>query len=99
MHILIWMKNALTLQEIRDKIMDPNSDFQQAMVEYLESVHMGEFMTGSMESVKQNIKIHPGSHPQRHCQSHHPRSATTLPNQTVSSVRSIHPGGPDSSRQ
>jgi len=29
--------------------MDPNSDFQKKIVEYLESVHVGEFMTGSMD--------------------------------------------------
>jgi len=27
-------------QEIRDQIMDPNSDFQKRIVEYLESVHI-----------------------------------------------------------
>ena len=37
--------------------MDPESDFQKKMVEYLESVHMGEFITGSLEDVKQNLDI------------------------------------------
>ena len=27
------------------------------MVEYLESVHMGEFITGSLKDVKQNVDI------------------------------------------
>ncbi|EIW51232.1 uncharacterized protein TRAVEDRAFT_77262, partial [Trametes versicolor FP-101664 SS1] len=63
--MLIWIKNSLTPQEIRDKIMDPKSDFQKAMVEYLESVHMGEFMTGSMESVKQNIAEEDHKNPSR----------------------------------
>lgn len=83
--------------------MDSNSDFQKAMVEYLESVHMGEFMTGSMESVKQNIAEEDHKNPSRvpptetlpeppprKCD-HSTKSA--LPNQTVISVRSIHPGG------
>jgi hypothetical protein len=35
--------------------MDPTSDFQKAMVEYLESVHIGEFMTGKMEEVKAKV--------------------------------------------
>ena len=43
LHMLLWIKNSMTPQEIRDRIMDPNSDFQKAMVEYLKSVHMGEF--------------------------------------------------------
>ena len=37
--------------------MDPESDFQKQMVEYLESTHMGEFITGSLEDVKQNVDI------------------------------------------
>ena len=52
LHMLLWIRGALTPQEIRDQIMDPESDFQKKMVEYLESVHMGEFITGSLEDVK-----------------------------------------------
>src|ERR1700683_2994904 len=37
--------------------MDPDSDFQKQMVEYLESTHMGEFITGSLEDVKKNVDI------------------------------------------
>jgi hypothetical protein len=38
--------------------MNPESDFQtKKMVEYLESVHMGEFITGSLKDVKQNMGI------------------------------------------
>ena len=51
-HMLLWIRGALTPQEIRDQIMDPESDFQKKVVEYLESVHMGEFITGSLEDVK-----------------------------------------------
>ena len=57
LHMLLWIRGALTPQEIRDRIMDPESDFQKKMVEYLESVHMGEFITGSLEDVKQNLDI------------------------------------------
>ena len=35
--------------------MDPNSDFQKRIVEYLESVHAGEFMTGTMDEVKEQV--------------------------------------------
>jgi len=51
LHLLLWIKGALTPQEIRDRIMDPNSEFQQKMVEYLESVHQGEFLMGSIEEI------------------------------------------------
>jgi len=50
--MLLWIRGALTPQEIRDRIMDPDSDFQKKMVEYLESVHMGEFITGTLEDMK-----------------------------------------------
>jgi hypothetical protein len=35
--------------------MDPNSDFQKKTIEYLEGVHVGEFLTGSMDDVKKNV--------------------------------------------
>jgi Helitron helicase-like domain at N-terminus len=57
LHMLLWIRGALTPQEIRDQIMDPESDFQKEMVEYLESVHMGEFITGNMNDVKQNLDM------------------------------------------
>ena len=56
MHMLLWIKGSLSPLEIRDKIMDPTSDFQKRMVEYLESVHVGEFLTGSMDQVRHNVE-------------------------------------------
>jgi hypothetical protein len=32
LHLLLWIRGALTPQEICDRIMDPNSDFQKAKV-------------------------------------------------------------------
>jgi hypothetical protein len=55
--MLLWIRGSLTPQEIRERILDPNSDFQRKIVEYLESVHMGEFMTGKMEDVKKHLDI------------------------------------------
>ena len=52
LHMLLWIRGALTPHEIQDQIMDPESDFQKKLVEYLESVHMGEFITGNSEDVK-----------------------------------------------
>lgn len=60
LHMLVWIKNSLTPQEICEHIMDPESTFQKEMVEYLESVHKGEFLQGDMESVAErleNVKI------------------------------------------
>jgi hypothetical protein len=55
LHLLLWIVGSLSPQEIRNRIMDPTSDFQTKMIEYLESVHVGEFLTGSMSDVKENI--------------------------------------------
>ena len=55
LHTLVWIKNSLSPQKIRNKIMDPNSDFQQSIVEYLEGCHKGEFVNGTMESVSNDI--------------------------------------------
>ena len=35
--------------------MDPSSDFQKKIVEYLESAHVSEFMTGTMADVKEQV--------------------------------------------
>src|SRR6202453_2196297 len=51
LHLLLWIRGAFTPQEIRDRIMDPNSDFQKEMVMYLEGVHQGEFITGTIDDV------------------------------------------------
>ncbi|HMI78182.1 MAG TPA: helitron helicase-like domain-containing protein, partial [Ferruginibacter sp.] len=56
LHLLLWIKGAFSPQEIRDTIMDPKSDFQQKIVEYLESVHVGEFLTGTKEEVEEKLK-------------------------------------------
>ncbi|KAF8223999.1 hypothetical protein L208DRAFT_1218390, partial [Tricholoma matsutake] len=53
--LLLWIKSGLTPDEIRDRIIDPTSDFQQWMVEYLESVYRGEYMTGTQDDVLTNI--------------------------------------------
>jgi hypothetical protein len=54
--MLLWIINSLSPQEIRDRIMDSNSDFQRKTVEYLESVHVGEFITGTMAEVKAQVQ-------------------------------------------
>ena len=56
LHLLLWIRGSLSPQEIRDRIMDPESNFQKRLVEYLESVHVGEFMTGTMEKVASDIE-------------------------------------------
>ena len=56
LHLLLWISGSLTPQEIRDKIMDVDSDFQKKMVEYLESLCMGEFLTGQKMEVSEKVE-------------------------------------------
>jgi hypothetical protein len=57
LHLLLWIENSLTPQEIRDKVMDPNSEFQKELVEYLENMHQGHFLGGTMEDIRQHIDL------------------------------------------
>ena len=55
LHLLLWIYGSLTPQELRDKIMDVNSDFQKKIVEYLESLCVGEFLTGPKMDVSERV--------------------------------------------
>ncbi|KAJ7149839.1 hypothetical protein C8R43DRAFT_844319, partial [Mycena crocata] len=59
--MLLWIKNALTPQEIRDRLMRKDSVFQKKLVAYLESAHQGEFTHGTLEDVRARVKtdLHP----------------------------------------
>jgi hypothetical protein len=52
---LLWIIGSLTPQEICDKVMDVNSDFQKKLVEYLESLCVGQFLTGTKSEVSDNV--------------------------------------------
>ncbi|KZT23611.1 hypothetical protein NEOLEDRAFT_1018916, partial [Neolentinus lepideus HHB14362 ss-1] len=58
-----WISNSLSPQEIRERMMDKTSEFQTRMVEYLESVHKGEFMDQTKDEV-QNEVSYIASHPE-----------------------------------
>lgn len=55
LHLLLWIEGCLSPQQVRDKIMDSQSDFRKKMVEYLESVHTGDFVTGTKQDVVQMV--------------------------------------------
>ncbi|EKM48996.1 uncharacterized protein PHACADRAFT_107790 [Phanerochaete carnosa HHB-10118-sp] len=71
--MLIWIKHSLTPQEIRDKIMDSESEFQRRMVAYLESVHIGEFIGKTMTEVADDLEMEKAKNPSRQ------NPTTTLP--------------------
>ncbi|KAJ7112380.1 hypothetical protein C8R44DRAFT_632138, partial [Mycena epipterygia] len=55
MHMLIWIKSALSPKEIRDRMMLPDTEFQKDMIAYLEACHVGEFLTGTMAEIKAKV--------------------------------------------
>ncbi|KAF8589258.1 hypothetical protein K439DRAFT_1645168 [Ramaria rubella] len=64
--MLLWIQNSLSPLEIRSCVMDPTSDFQRTLVEYLERSHQGEFLNDSakdMEGYKDPTTTLPVMHP------------------------------------
>jgi hypothetical protein len=57
LHMILWIDNALSPQEIRDKIMKGDEQFQQNLIQYLEGCQKGEFLTGNMEYVKAKVPV------------------------------------------
>ena len=55
LHLLLWIRGCLSPQEIRNRILDPESDFKRELVAYLESAHVGEFLTGSQDKVTEQV--------------------------------------------
>ena len=55
LHMLLWIRGCLSPQEIRNRILDSNSEFSCQLIEYLESVHIGEFITGTQAEVVENV--------------------------------------------
>ncbi|KAH6888906.1 hypothetical protein BKA70DRAFT_1033599, partial [Coprinopsis sp. MPI-PUGE-AT-0042] len=57
LHLMLWISGSLSPQDVRDRLMSGDSDFQKALVEYLESVHQGEFLNGSLEEVRTRVPL------------------------------------------
>lgn len=57
LHLLLWIENALSPQDIRDRIMDKSSAFRVKLIDYLESVYQGQFSTGSMEEIRAQVPV------------------------------------------
>jgi len=51
LHMLLWIRGGLSPQEMRERLMDPDSQFQKKVTDWLESCFSGDFMTGSKEEV------------------------------------------------
>ncbi|KDR86187.1 hypothetical protein GALMADRAFT_50022, partial [Galerina marginata CBS 339.88] len=53
--MLLWISGSLTPQQIRDRLKSGDKAFQEALINYLEDAHTGDFLTGSMDDIKANI--------------------------------------------
>ena len=56
LHTMIWIKNSLTPQQIRDRLNQRDGLFQKSLVEYLEGCHRGSFTTGIGAEVEDQFK-------------------------------------------
>ena len=57
MHMMLWIKGAMSPQKIRERLMSHDSQFEEALKRYLEAAHTGEFMTGSMDDVREDSAL------------------------------------------
>ena len=57
LHILVWIAGSPSPDEIRKRLMDPTSDFQHLLIKYLESTHIGKFLTGTKDDVLDQLSI------------------------------------------
>src|SRR6266540_798157 len=56
LHMLLWLKGGFRPEEICKRLLDPGSDFRKKMISWLESVHIGDFQTGSFDDVAKRVR-------------------------------------------
>ncbi|KAJ3718488.1 hypothetical protein C8R42DRAFT_550941, partial [Lentinula raphanica] len=54
---LIFNKKTLSPQQIKDRLLDTNSSFQQCLLAHLDSIRKGEFFSGTKDEVKSKIQL------------------------------------------
>ncbi|KIK51453.1 hypothetical protein GYMLUDRAFT_64823 [Collybiopsis luxurians FD-317 M1] len=54
---MAFTKKKLSPLEIKERLLDPASDFQTQLIAYIESVRVGEFLTGSKTEVSEAIRV------------------------------------------
>ncbi len=52
LHLVLWIRNSLSPQEIRDRLVSGDSEFRRRIIEYLEAAHTGDYFTGTHEEVR-----------------------------------------------
>ncbi|KAJ7187205.1 hypothetical protein C8R46DRAFT_879916, partial [Mycena filopes] len=59
LHSIIWVVNALSPQEIRNRLLGPESAFRTKLIRYLEDAHKAEYFHGSRDAVIAKRKVEP----------------------------------------
>ena len=57
LHMLLWIRGSPSPDELRSKILDPDSDFRQKLVEYLENAHAGDFLLKNKAEVEADVHV------------------------------------------
>ncbi|KIK58938.1 hypothetical protein GYMLUDRAFT_170252, partial [Collybiopsis luxurians FD-317 M1] len=57
LHGIAFTKKKLSPLEIKERLLDPASDFQTCLITYLESVRVGEFLTGTKNQVTEAVRV------------------------------------------
>jgi hypothetical protein len=57
LHMLLWIRGSPSPDELRSKILDPDSDFRQKLVEYLENAHSGDFLLKNKVDVEADVHV------------------------------------------
>lgn len=55
LHMLLWIKGAKTPEQVRELLQDETSSFVTSLITYLETTHKGEFATGTLQEVTENV--------------------------------------------
>ena len=56
LHLLLWIRGAPSPQEIRERIMNPDSEFRKNLITYLESCHQGELFDATTSDMAIEIE-------------------------------------------
>lgn len=56
LHLLLWIQGGVSPEQARCKIMDVESDFQRALVDYLEAAYRGDFLIGTCADVADRVE-------------------------------------------
>jgi hypothetical protein len=55
LHMLLWIIGSLNPQEMRQRVMQSDSEWNCKIINWLESCHSGEFMTGTQDQIANEI--------------------------------------------